>query len=83
MKMGAELRKEHEELCKKFSVRLRAIREKEYGPRRAWAMAEALGISSANYSVMERGKFLPSMPVLLRICKVLGCTPNELLEGMY
>lgn len=81
--MSNELRQERDELCRKFSERIKALRLKEFGERKAWAAAEVIGVTNANYSHFESGRFLPSLPIVLRICKAYGITPNELLEGMY
>ncbi|WP_426752889.1 helix-turn-helix domain-containing protein [Myxococcus sp. Y35] len=42
-------------------------------------VARHLGIAHAVYSRLERGKMLPSVPTLHRLCEVLDASPNELM----
>lgn len=42
-------------------------------------VAERAGVSTEFVSRMERGATLPSLPTLMSLCRVLGCTPNDLL----
>nr|AAK57192.1 putative transcriptional repressor [Stigmatella aurantiaca] len=42
-------------------------------------VAEKLGIAHMVYSRLERGKMLPSVPTLLRMCAVLHISADDLL----
>ena len=42
-------------------------------------VAEKLGIAHMLYSRLERGKMLPSVPTLLRMCAVLHIAADKLL----
>jgi len=54
------------------AARLRAgLKQKE--------VAHLIGISPGVYSRLERGRTLPSVPTLYRLCTVLEASPNELL----
>lgn len=44
-------------------------------------LAEQIGISLEAYSRIERGQSLPSYPTLMRLCELLGVTPDALLAG--
>ncbi len=44
-------------------------------------IAEALEISTEVYGRMERGATLPSLPTFVKITKVLGVSPNQLLSA--
>jgi transcriptional regulator with XRE-family HTH domain len=41
--------------------------------------AERIGVVTEVYGRMERGKILPSLPTLVRLCKALGIDANPLL----
>lgn len=43
-------------------------------------LAEILGITSQAVSVYERCLGNPSLEVLIKMCEVLECSPNTLLE---
>ncbi|WP_434345691.1 helix-turn-helix transcriptional regulator [Myxococcus virescens] len=43
-------------------------------------VAHLIKISPVVYSRMERGRVLPSLPTLYRLCTALRTTPNEVLE---
>ncbi len=43
------------------------------------ALAEWVGVSTEFISRLERGKAYPSIPTLMRLCRSLRCTPNDLL----
>ena len=62
----------------RFSRRLKAIRVPK-GFRTARAFAQALDIDENRYTRYERGEVEPSLDLLLRICELLGATPNDLL----
>jgi transcriptional regulator with XRE-family HTH domain len=42
-------------------------------------VARGIGVATEVYGRMERGKMLPSVPTLLRLCVVLRCGPDELM----
>jgi transcriptional regulator with XRE-family HTH domain len=42
-------------------------------------VAEGVDIAPMVYSRLERGVMLPSVPTLVRLCRVLHSTPDELL----
>lgn len=43
-------------------------------------VAHLINISPVVYSRMERGRVLPSLPTLYRLCAALRTTPNEVLD---
>lgn len=48
---------------------------------RSKALAEAVGITEANLSLLKSGKVKGiRFETLSRICQVLGCSPGDLLE---
>ena len=42
-------------------------------------VAEGIGSAAEVYGRMERGRALPSVPTLLRLCLILGSGPHELM----
>jgi DNA-binding XRE family transcriptional regulator len=42
-------------------------------------VAGRIGVATEVYGRMERGKMLPSVPTLLRMCMALRCGPHELM----
>ncbi|MDY7230023.1 helix-turn-helix transcriptional regulator [Hyalangium rubrum] len=42
-------------------------------------VAERIGVATEVYGRMERGKMLPSVPTLLRLCVALRSGPHELM----
>lgn len=45
-------------------------------------LANRLGMAlQGPLSDIERGKHLPSVATLMKICRELGCTPNDILIG--
>jgi transcriptional regulator with XRE-family HTH domain len=42
-------------------------------------VAERVGIAAMVYSRLERGLMLPSVPTLLKLCRVLETTPDALM----
>jgi DNA-binding XRE family transcriptional regulator len=42
-------------------------------------VARRIGVATEVYGRMERGKMLPSVPTLLRMCIALRCGPHELM----
>lgn len=43
-------------------------------------LAEILGITRAAVSIYERGLANPTLETFVKICEVLECSPNTLLE---
>lgn len=66
------------EARERFSRRLKAIRVPK-GYRTARAFARALDIDENRYTRYERAEVEPSLDLLLKICELLGATPNDLL----
>jgi transcriptional regulator with XRE-family HTH domain len=58
--------------------RLRLLRARA-GIETARKMAEEIGENENTYTRWERAETEPSISQILRICRVLGCTPNDLL----
>jgi len=67
-------------ISKSFGRRLRELRKKRGFPT-ARAFADLLAIEENTLTRWERGETEPGFEMLLRICQVLGVTPNELLLG--
>ena len=63
-----------------FAVRLRELRAIK-GFRTARSLARALDIDENRYTRYERAEVEPDLDLLMRICQVLGVTPNELLSA--
>jgi transcriptional regulator with XRE-family HTH domain len=63
---------------KAFAKRLKAAR-KNAGYRFANEFAEALKETEHTYRSWERGEYLPDLPKMTRICRLLNVEPNELL----
>jgi DNA-binding Xre family transcriptional regulator len=61
-----------------FSTKLRARRLATSDMTRQ-ALAAAAGIEERHLAHFELGHTEPGFDVLLRICRELGCTPNDLL----
>jgi DNA-binding XRE family transcriptional regulator len=64
---------------KNFAKRLSALRQLRY--KTATEFAKLLGIEPQRYMKWEKGLAEPSFEWLLRLCQLLGCTPNFLLLG--
>jgi transcriptional regulator with XRE-family HTH domain len=62
----------------RFAHRLRAIRIPR-GYKTARSFAEALEIDENRYTRYERAEVEPDLQLLMRICTLLGATPNDLL----
>ncbi len=43
------------------------------------ALAHIAGITTAYAGMVERGRKVPSLTVVLKLCRALECTPGELL----
>lgn len=70
------------EYMRRFGKRLRAVREEKFGVRKSYALAQKANISAGDLSSYERGRLLPSLLTLSRLCEALECTPNDLLIGL-
>lgn len=44
------------------------------------ALAHEAGITTGYASQIERGRKAPTLPIILRLCRALECTPGELLS---
>lgn len=62
----------------RFAQRLRAIRIPR-GFKTARSFAQALEIDENRYTRYERAEVEPDLRLLMRICALLGATPNDLL----
>ncbi len=62
----------------RFAQRLRAIRIPR-GYKTARSFAQALQIDENRYTRYERAEVEPDLDLLMRICDLLGATPNDLL----
>lgn len=62
--------------------RLKRVREQKFGRRKAYIVAQLAGIRERDYYAYESGRYCPTLPVLLRICRVLECTTDELLGDL-
>ena len=62
----------------RFAQRLRAIRIPR-GYKTARSFAEALEIDENRYTRYERAEVEPDLQLLMKICSLLGATPNDLL----
>lgn len=60
-----------------FGETLRRMR-KERGLSQE-ALAERAGLAADYLGFIERGENVPTLTVLLKLCRALGCTPGELL----
>ena len=61
-----------------FARRLRELRVPK-GFKTARSLAAALGIDENRYTRYERAEVEPDLGLLIRICKTLGVTPNDLM----
>lgn len=43
-------------------------------------LANLAGISTSYLVELEEGKYNPTADVICKLCKVLGCTPNDLID---
>jgi transcriptional regulator with XRE-family HTH domain len=62
---------------KRFHINLRDLRQTRFETSRE--MSKALRIRENTYSRWERGETEPSVAMLIRICKVLDISADELL----
>jgi len=68
---------ESRQIAAGLGKRIRAVRKD-----RGWTQGELsdrLGISTEAYGRIERGHALPSFPTFLRVCRILDCTPDNVL----
>ena len=45
-------------------------------------LAAACGVSRQSINSIERGKYIPSLPLALALAKVFECTTDELFESV-
>jgi putative transcriptional regulator len=43
-------------------------------------LAEACGVSRQSINSIERGKYVPSLPLALKLAQVFGCATDDLFE---
>ena len=58
-------------------------RIKEYRLRRQLSqeeLAKAVGVSRQSINSIERGRYIPSLPLALRFAQLFGCPTDELFE---
>lgn len=67
-----------DEIEKKIKINLK--REIEACGKPKSAIADELGISRPTLSQYLSGKVLPSLPTFARLCKVIDCSPNDILD---
>ena len=67
-----------DEIEKKIRIKLK--REIEAGGTPKCVIADELGISRPTLSQYLSGKVLPSLPTFARLCKVIDCSPNDILD---
>ena len=70
--------KKNSDVRARFAQRLRAIRIPR-GFKTARSFAEALEIDENRYTRYERAEVEPDLQLLMKICSLLGATPNDLL----
>ena len=70
--------KKNSDVRARFAQRLRAIRIPR-GYKTARSFAEALEIDENRYTRYERAEVEPDLRLMMRICGLLGATPNDLL----
>ncbi|MFY0612537.1 MAG: helix-turn-helix transcriptional regulator [Hyphomicrobiaceae bacterium] len=72
------MNKRNSDVRDRFAQRLRAIRVPR-GYKTARSFAEALEIDENRYTRYERAEVEPDLRLMMRICSLLGATPNDLL----
>lgn len=65
--------------CELIGRRIRQRRKEKHLTQED--LAERIGLSKNHVSNMERGKYLPTTQTFLRLCDVLGETPDYYLMG--
>lgn len=65
------------QIMRTFAENLKSAREASF--RSAQQFAEVLGMEPHAYRKYERGQSEPNFDTFLRICELLGITPNDLL----
>lgn len=73
------MRHKDSEFSQRFGRNLKALRERAGYPTK-WALGEASGIKEPTISNYESGKGNPSTLTVLKLCKALGCTIDELIK---
>jgi len=44
------------------------------------AIAKAMGVSRQTIISIERGKYIPSLPLALKIARLFGCSTDEMFQ---
>ena len=44
------------------------------------ALAKAMGVSRQTIISIERGKYIPSLPLALKIARLFGCSTDEMFQ---
>ena len=63
---------------KEFGKRLKRARI-EAAFEHAKDVSDALGVDAPTYRSWERGQYMPTIPMLTRICQLLNVEPNDLM----
>ena len=71
------MKKQQDKVCIAFGIRVRKLRE-ELGYSQE-SFAEAVDIHRTYVGGIERGERNPTLTMIVRIAKVLGVKPSELL----
>jgi putative transcriptional regulator len=56
---------------------------REHRLRRGWSqqeLGEAVGVSRQSINSIERGRYVPSLPLALRFSRLFDCPTDELFE---
>lgn len=61
-------------------IRINLKREIEACGKSKSAIADELGISRPTLSQYLSGKVFPSLPTFARLCKIIDCSPNDILD---
>lgn len=66
-----------------YTFKLKELREKSKKSQRD--VAKLLNMSQANFCDIENGKVLPNSKLIIKLCNIFNCTPNDLLgiRGIY
>lgn len=68
------------ELAKAFGLAVRAMRSEQGVAQEA--LAHKAGVERSHMGKIERGDHIPSLPLIFKLAKALGCSVTELLGLM-